>query len=84
MDSAYTAAREMPYGANMSISAALVVELVDRIKELEKSCGRIRDDLLMRADIDDDGTRAVNVSSSVWNNFCDVLDNIKANGVNHD
>ena len=34
--SAYAAAKEMPYCSNMSISANLVVELVERIAELEK------------------------------------------------
>ena len=33
--SAYAAAKEMPYCSNMSISANLVVELVERIAELE-------------------------------------------------
>ena len=36
MFSAYAAAKEMPYGSNMTISAALVVEMVERIVELEK------------------------------------------------
>jgi hypothetical protein len=36
MFSAYAAAKEMPYGSNMTISAALVVEMVERIIELEK------------------------------------------------
>jgi hypothetical protein len=36
MDSALAAAKEMPYGANMPISAALVIEMVERIVELEK------------------------------------------------
>ena len=35
MDSALAAAKEMPYGANMPISAALVIEMVERIAELE-------------------------------------------------
>jgi uncharacterized coiled-coil protein SlyX len=34
MDSALAAAKEMPYGANMPISAALVIEMVERIAEL--------------------------------------------------
>jgi len=34
-DSAYTVAKEMPYASNMTISAALVVEMVERIAELE-------------------------------------------------
>ena len=36
MDSALAAAKEMPYGANMPISAGLVIEMVERIAELEK------------------------------------------------
>jgi hypothetical protein len=35
MDSANAAAKEMPYGSNMTISAALVIEMVKRIVELE-------------------------------------------------
>ena len=34
--SAYAAAKEMPYCSNMSISANLVVEMVERIAELEE------------------------------------------------
>ena len=34
-DSAYAAAKEMPYCSNMSISANLVIEIVERIAELE-------------------------------------------------
>jgi hypothetical protein len=36
MFSAYAAAKEMPYGSNMTISAALVVEMVERIVELKR------------------------------------------------
>jgi hypothetical protein len=35
MLSAHTAAKEMPYGSNMTISASLVIEMVKRIVELE-------------------------------------------------
>jgi hypothetical protein len=35
MLSAWTAAKEMPYGSNTTISAALVIEMVERIVELE-------------------------------------------------
>ncbi len=35
MGSAHTAAKEMPYGSNMTISAALVIEMDERIVELE-------------------------------------------------
>tara|TARA_R110000772_G_scaffold35919_1_gene86252 strand:- start:460 stop:864 length:405 start_codon:yes stop_codon:yes gene_type:complete len=36
LDSANTAAKGMPYGSNMTISAALVVEMSDRIVELKE------------------------------------------------
>jgi hypothetical protein len=36
MYSADAAAKEMPYGSNMTISAALVIEMVERIVALEK------------------------------------------------
>ena len=35
--SAYAAAKEMPYCSNMSISANLVVEMVEHIAKLEKA-----------------------------------------------
>jgi hypothetical protein len=37
MDSANAAAKEMPYGSNMTISAALVIEMVERITDLENA-----------------------------------------------
>jgi hypothetical protein len=40
MDSAHTAAKEMPYGSNMTISAALVIDMVKRIVELETQQAR--------------------------------------------
>ena len=36
MNSAYKHAKQCSYGANMSISAALIVEMVERIAELDK------------------------------------------------
>ena len=45
-----------------------------RITELESICHRLQDDLLMRAETSSDGTRAVNVSNSIWNKFCRILD----------
>jgi hypothetical protein len=47
MFSAYTAAKEMPYGSNMTISAALVVEMVERIVELEKENAELKNNQLM-------------------------------------
>ena len=38
MNSAYEHAKQCSYGANMSISAALVVDMGKRIAELEKTC----------------------------------------------
>jgi hypothetical protein len=43
MDSAHTAAKEMPYGSNMTISAALVIDMVKRIVELEKALDKLID-----------------------------------------
>jgi hypothetical protein len=43
MDSANAAAKEMPYGSNMTISAALVIEMVKRIVELEKALNKLID-----------------------------------------
>ena len=41
---------------------------------LRKACEAMRDDILLRADIDDDGTRCVNVSYSQWREFNEALD----------
>jgi len=41
---------------------------------LLKACEAIRKDILLRADIDDDGTRCVNVSDSQWREFNEALD----------
>jgi len=41
---------------------------------LLKACEAMRDDILLRADIDDDGTRCVNVSDSQWREFNEALD----------
>jgi hypothetical protein len=43
MFSAHTAAKEMPYGSNMTISATLVIEMVERIVELEKALDKLID-----------------------------------------
>jgi hypothetical protein len=46
MLSAWTTAKEMPYGSNMTISAALVVEMVERIIELEAKLQTAQSDKL--------------------------------------
>ena len=43
MDSANAAAKEMPYGSNMTISAALDIEMVKRIVELEALVDEMED-----------------------------------------
>tara|TARA_R110000803_G_scaffold13771_1_gene38499 strand:+ start:113 stop:529 length:417 start_codon:yes stop_codon:yes gene_type:complete len=43
LDSANTAAKGMPYGSNMTISAALVVEMSDRIVELKQERDKYED-----------------------------------------
>ncbi|MFL1405419.1 hypothetical protein ACJO2E_08760 [Marinobacter sp. M1N3S26] len=45
-----------------------------KLGRLLHACEEIRDDLLMRADIDSDGTRAVNVSHSKWERFNEAMD----------
>ena len=46
MNSAYEHAKQCAYGANMSISAALVVDMVKRIAELGKEREELNNDLL--------------------------------------
>lgn len=63
----------------------MTLTMLNRVKKLDKlikSCERLRDDLLIRADTSEsDGTRVVNVSNSVWRDFCDSLDEAKTKGV---
>lgn len=45
-----------------------------RLELLEAAKG-LRDDLLLRAEVDcEDGTRVVNASHSRWRRFCDAID----------
>ena len=50
MFSAHTAAKKMPHGSNMTISAALVIEMVARIAELETGLVNVRDILNSQED----------------------------------
>ena len=54
------------------------VEEVERLQaqvvELVAVAVSVRDDLLLRSEIDSDGTRCVNLSASKWSSFCDVID----------
>ena len=49
-------------------------QLRERVAELVAVAVSVRDDLLLRSEIDSDGTRCVNLSASKWNSFCDVID----------
>lgn len=51
-----------------------IKELESKLKQLHAASERMRSDLLIRGDTEANGTRVVNVSSSVWNAFCDALD----------
>ena len=51
-----------------------VERLQARVAELVAVAVSVRDDLLLRSEIDNDGTRCVNLSASKWNLFCDVID----------
>jgi hypothetical protein len=44
------------------------------VAELVAVAVSVRDDLLLRSEIDSDGTRCVNLSASKWSSFCDVID----------
>lgn len=66
--------------AASAFEKSVVAKLEDKstgltcLNRLLKACDAIRDDLLFRADIDLDGTRAVNVSDSIWSEFNDAMD----------
>ena len=45
-----------------------------RVAELAAVAVSVRDVLLLRSEIDSDGTRCVNLSASKWSSFCDVID----------
>ena len=49
-------------------------KLQARVAELVAVAVSVRDDLLLRSEIDSDGTRCVNLSASKWSSFCDVID----------
>lgn len=51
-----------------------IKELEAKLKRLSKASERMRSDLLVRGYTEANGARAVNVSSSTWNEFCDSLD----------
>ena len=55
-------------------SLAEIERLQARVAELEAVAVSVRDDLLLRSEIDSDGTRCVNLSASKWCSFCDVID----------
>lgn len=54
-----------------------IEELEAKIKQLHTASERMRSDLLIRGETEANGTRVVNVSSSVWTLFCDALDNAR-------
>jgi hypothetical protein len=55
-------------------ASAEVERLQARVAELVAVAVSVRDDLLLRSEIDSDGTRCVNLSASKWSSFCDVID----------
>ena len=61
-----------------------VERLQARVAELVAVAVSVRDDLLLRSEIDSDGTRCVNLSASKWSSFCDVIDETaKAEGADN-
>jgi len=55
-------------------ASAEVERLQAQVVELVAVAVSVRDDLLLRSEIDSDGTRCVNLSASKWSSFCDVID----------
>jgi hypothetical protein len=49
-------------------------KLQAQVVEMVAVAVSVRDDLLLRSEIDSDGTRCVNLSASKWSSFCDVID----------
>ena len=65
-------------------ASAEVERLRSRVAELVAVALSVRDDLLLRSEIDSDGTRCVNLSASKWSSFCDVIDEAaKAEGADN-
>jgi len=65
-------------------ASAEVERLRSRVAELVAVAVSVRDDLLLRSEIDSDGTRCVNLSASKWSSFCDVIDEAaKAEGADN-
>jgi hypothetical protein len=46
---------------------------IKRIVELELILDKVRSDLLMRAEVDSDGYKVVNLSSSIWINLKEAI-----------
>ena len=69
-------ADEVPIGTKLYThpASAEVERLRSRVAELVAVALSVRDDLLLRSEIDSDGTRCVNLSASKWSSFCDVID----------
>jgi len=69
-------ADEVPIGTKLYThpASAEVERLQARVVELVAVAVSVRDDLLLRSEIDSDGTRCVNLSASKWSSFCDVID----------
>jgi hypothetical protein len=50
-----------------------VQDIIDRNAELERVLRLVRHDLLLRAEVDDDGVKVVDLGSSVWNSLNGAL-----------
>ena len=72
---------------NGKVNVGLIAEnerLQAQVVELVAVAVSVRDDLLLRSEIDSDGTRCVNLSASKWSSFCDVIDETaKAEGADN-
>ena len=53
--------------------ATEVKQLKARVSDLEAVALEVRDDLILRAELDFDGISVVNLSSSKWVRLCDVI-----------
>ena len=54
-----------------------IAELEGKLTRLVNAADAARDDLLMRAEVDSNNLQVVNMSNSIWERFCDSLNDAR-------